>query len=49
MTSRTRNGLASIAWYCRSHLIAEKTGKVASNEASCMAVAAISPGATYSR
>ena len=47
--SRTRSGVASIAWYWRSHLIAESTGQLDSNVASCIAVAAMRPGATNSR
>ena len=47
--SPIRSGVASIAWYCRLHLIAESTGQLASNEASCIAVAASRPGATNSR
>ena len=47
--SRTRSGVASIAWYCRLHLIADSTGQLASNDASCIAVAASRPGATNSR
>ena len=49
MTSRTRSGDASMAWYCRSHLIAESTGQLDSKLAICIAVAAMSPGATNSR
>ena len=48
-TSRTRSGVASIAWYWRVHLIADRTGQLASNDASCIAVAASSPGATNSK
>ena len=48
-TSPTRSGLASMAWYCRLHLIADSTGQLASNDAICIAVAARSPGATNSR
>src|SRR4029450_7483376 len=32
-TSRTRNGDASIAWYCRVHLIALRTGQLDSKDA----------------
>ena len=49
MTSRTRSGVASIAWYWRSHLIADSTGQLDSNDAICIAVAAMRPGATNSR
>ena len=35
--SRTRSGVASIAWYWRVHLIAPRTGKLDSNVAICIA------------
>ena len=48
-TSTTRSGVASIAWYCRFHLIAPITGYVDSKVAICIADAASSPGAMKSR
>ncbi len=47
MTSRTRSGVASIAWYCRVQRIAAITGQLLSNAATCIATAASMPGATY--
>src|SRR4051812_5628537 len=45
----TRNGVASIAWYVRIHLIAPMTGYVDSCTATCIALAANSPGARNTR
>ena len=44
--SRTRSGVASIAWYWRVQRIAAITGYVLSNEAICIPTAASIPGAT---
>ncbi len=48
-TSTTRSGVASIAWYCRFHLMAPITGYVDSNDVICIAEAASRPGAMNSR
>ena len=48
-SSTTRTGVATTAWYVRSHLRPAITGKVASLAAVCIAVAGDSPGATNSR
>ena len=46
--SRTPTGVASMAWYCRCHLIAPSTGQAASPTPTCIAVATSIPGAMNS-
>ena len=48
-SSNTRTGVATTAWYVFTHRIPAMTGKLPSFVPICMASAAISPGATYSR
>ena len=48
-SSRTRTGVATTAWYVRSHLTPALTGNVVTLAAVCIAVAATSAGATNSR
>ena len=48
-SSTTRTGVATTAWYVRSHLTPAITGYVVSLVAVCIAVARATPGATNSR
>ncbi len=48
-TSGTPSGVASIARYCRRHLMAASTANVDSLTAVCIACAARIPGATKAR
>ena len=48
-TSITRSGVASMAKYVRTHLMAPMTGYMASLAPICIAVAARSPGAMKSK